>query len=137
MKRGRTKKVRFIQEMPKIEQFSPRGKPGRPDEIELKIDHFEAIKLSDFQGYDQTEGANFMGISRPSFGRILREGRKILADALVNGKIIKIRTSDVQVGVKKREIEIATNTATNQFNSIRNAAEEDKLRKNIIKFNSK
>ncbi len=103
-KRGRHKKVRYIQEMPKISQFSPRGKPGRPEEVELKIDEMEAIKLADYQGYNQTEGAIAMGISRPSFGRILRAGRKIVADALINGKIIKIRIGDAQVGVKKQKL---------------------------------
>lgn len=104
MQKGRRKKIRFIQGMPKTVQFSPRGKAGRPDEVELKIDQFEAIKLADFLGYDQSEGAELMGISRPSFGRILRQARKIMADALVNGKIIRIRIGDVQVGVKRSQM---------------------------------
>ncbi len=104
MKRGRHKKVRYIQKMPSITQFSPRGKPGRPDEIELLVDEFEAIKLADHQGYDQSEGALAMGISRASFGRVVRHGRKIVADALVNGKIIRIRIGDVQVGVKHKNL---------------------------------
>ena len=99
-RRGRRKKVRYIQKMPKTAQFSPRGNPGRPDEVQLNIDHYEAIKLADYQGYNQSEGAKFMGISRPTFGRILREGRGILADALTNSKIIRIRTGDTQVGVR-------------------------------------
>jgi len=104
MQKGRRKKIRYIQKMPKIVQFSPRGKPGRPDEIELKVDEYEAIKLADFQGYDQSEGALAMGISRASFGRILRSARKIVADALVNGKIIRIRTGNVQVGVRHKDL---------------------------------
>lgn len=102
MRKGRRKKIRYIQMMPKIAQFSPRGRPGRPDEIELRVDEYEAIKLADLQGYNQSEGASAMGISRPSFGRILRAGRRIMADAIVNGKIIRIRTGDVQVGVRQR-----------------------------------
>ncbi len=104
VKRGRPKKVRYVQKMPKITQFSPRGRPGRPDEIELTVDQYEAIKLTDFQGYSQSEGAIAMGISRPSFGRILRAARRLAADALVNGKTIKIRTGDVQVGVRARDL---------------------------------
>ena len=104
MRKGRHKKVRYIQKMPKTAQFSPRGNPGRPDEAELNIDHFEAIKLTDHQGYNQTEGARAMGVSRPTFGRILREGRKIMADALANGKAIRIRTGDVQVGLRHRNL---------------------------------
>ncbi len=102
-KKGRPKKVRFIQKMPNIVQFSPRGKPGRPDEIELTLDQFEAIKLADHQEFDQSQGAVAMRISRASFGRILREARKKLADALVNGKSIRIHMGDVQVGVRSKE----------------------------------
>ena len=102
--KGRPKKVRYIQNMPKILQFSPRGKPGRPEEIELSIDQFEALKLADFQGFSQSEGALAMQLSRPSFGRLLREARRLIADGLVNGKIIKIRQGDVQIGVRKVEL---------------------------------
>lgn len=102
--KGRRKKVRYIQQMPKVAQFSPRGKAGRPDEIELKLDQYEALKLADYQGYDQSEGAQAMGLSRPSFGRILRQARKIVAEAIVKGKIIRIRTGDVQVGVRQRSL---------------------------------
>ena len=100
MRRGRQKKIRYIQKMPKTAQFSPRGNPGRPNEVQLNIDHYEAIKLTDYQGHNQSDGARAMGVSRPTFGRILREGRKILADALTNSKIIRIRTGDTQVGVR-------------------------------------
>jgi predicted DNA-binding protein (UPF0251 family) len=102
--KGRRKKIRFIQGMPKTVQFSPRGKAGRPDEAELRIDEYEAIKLADCLGYDQSEGAKLMGISRPSFGRILRQARRVVADALVNGKTIRIRIGDVQVGVKRSDL---------------------------------
>ena len=93
---GRPKKVRVLKSCPKITQFSPRGKPGRPDEIELTLDEFEAIKLVDFEGLDQSAGAQTMEISRSSFGRILRKARSILADGLVNGKIIRILGGNIR-----------------------------------------
>jgi predicted DNA-binding protein (UPF0251 family) len=131
MLKGRRKKVRYIQKMPKTAQFSPRGNPGRPDEAELNIDHYEAIKLADHQGYNQTEGANAMGVSRPTFGRILREGRKIVADALANGKIIRIRTGDAQVGVRHKSLphkgtSMDQNTITKQ--------KEEVLRGKMLEF---
>jgi predicted DNA-binding protein (UPF0251 family) len=119
--------------MPVIGQFSPRGKPGRPDEIELKIDEYEAIKLADFQGYDQTEGAMAMGISRPSFGRILRAGRKVIANALVNGKIIKIRTGNVQVGVRQRNFPIKDRNV-DEAATLQSQLKEEALRRNIVKY---
>jgi len=132
-RRGRRKKIRYIQKMPKTAQFSPRGNPGRPDEAQLNIDHYEAIKLADHQGYNQSEGAKAMGISRPTFGRILREARKILADALTNSKIIRIRTGDTQVGVRphnlpaKRQLLKPTPKPTQKFT-------ETGIRDDILKF---
>ena len=133
MDKGRRKKVRYIQKMPKVSQFSPRGKPGRPDEIELKVDEYEAIKLADFQGYDQSEGAMAMGISRPSFGRILRNGRKIIADALVNGKIIRIRTGNVQVGVRQRNFPHKDRHADEEL-ALQLQLREESLRRSITKY---
>lgn len=102
--KGRPKKIRYIQKMPGILQFSPRGKPGRPDEIELTLDEFEAVKLADHQGFCQVRGAAAMRISRASFGRILREGRRKIANAIVGGKTIRIRMGNAQVGVTKKEM---------------------------------
>jgi len=36
--RGRPKKYRIVHRDPKISQFSPRGRPGRPDEIDLGME---------------------------------------------------------------------------------------------------
>ncbi|MBF0521718.1 MAG: DUF134 domain-containing protein [Candidatus Omnitrophica bacterium] len=130
MKKGRQKKVRYVQEMPKIAQFSPRGKPGRPDEAELLIDQFESIKLHDYQGYDQDQGAQIMGISRPSFGRILRQGHKIVADALVNAKTLRIRIGDVQVGVHQHSL-----PQRQDISSGRSA--EASIRENILQFTAR
>ena len=88
--KGRPKKKRRVSSIPKIFQFSPRGRPGRPDEIELSLDEYEALRLTDYEGLDQAEAAEIMQISRATCGRIIREARKKLADGLINGKIIKI-----------------------------------------------
>lgn len=132
MHKGRRKKIRYIQMMPKISQFSPRGKPGRPDEIELKIDEYEAVKLADFQGYDQSQGAKAMGISRPSFGRILRSARKTIANALVNGKIIKIRIGNVQVGVRQRDY--PEKRLDLEAAAIDSFITDKRIRQNILKY---
>jgi predicted DNA-binding protein (UPF0251 family) len=41
-------------------------------------------------GLDQRESAKMMGISQQTFSRVLRVARKSLAEALVNGEIIKV-----------------------------------------------
>ena len=89
--RGRPQKYRIVRYDPQISQFSPRGKPGRPDEITLSMDGFEAIRLSDFMGLSQTEAAQSMRVSQQTFSRILKKARKLVADGIVKGKIIKIQ----------------------------------------------
>jgi len=91
--KGRPKKQRVIDREPDVRQFSPRGKPGRPDEVELKLDQFEAIRLADYEGLEQEAAAKHMRISRQTFGRILKAARRSIADGLARGKIIRIISS--------------------------------------------
>lgn len=88
--RGRPKKARLIKGIPEINQFSPRGKAGRPDEVELSLEGLEAIRLADFEGKNQVDAALFMGISQQTFSRILRKARKDVSEALVCGKRIRV-----------------------------------------------
>ncbi len=123
MQKGRPKKVRFIQKMPVVRQFSPRGKAGRPEEVILHMDEFEALKLADFQMFSQSEGAAAMRLSRASFGRSVREARRKVADALVNGKIIKIQMGDAQIGVRQKEVTRASLSAYSQKRAASSADE--------------
>ncbi len=90
-KRGRPKKYRIVRVDPWISQFSPRGRPGRPDEVDLGLDEFEAIRLTDLKGLSQEEAAESMHISQQTFSRILKRAHRTIADAIVHGKIIKIQ----------------------------------------------
>ena len=58
------------------------------DQVNLTLDEFEAIRLADLQGLYQEEAAIQMQISRQTFGRIVTEAHKKIADALINGKVI-------------------------------------------------
>lgn len=89
--RGRPSKYRIVRGDPKILQFSPRGRPGRPDEAELNMDAFEAIRLADYMGFSQKEAAKSMNISQQTFSRVLKKAHKIIADSIISGKIIKIQ----------------------------------------------
>lgn len=88
--KGRPKKPRRVENKPRILVFSPRGRRGRPDEVELKYEELEALRLTDFSGLKQKEASKHMGISRQSFGRVLQRARRQVTDALVNGKIIRV-----------------------------------------------
>jgi uncharacterized protein len=102
--KGRPKKRRLVKDDPKIIQFSPRGRPGRPDEAELAMEEFEAIRLADCLGLDQKRAAQAMHISQQTFSRILKKARKSTADALVNGKILKIQGGHYVISTRQKEI---------------------------------
>ena len=89
--RGRPKKYRIVKLDPKISQFSPRGRPGRPDEVELKMDEFEALRLADYQDLSQKEAARSMRISQQSFSRILTRAHKLIAKGITTGSTIRIQ----------------------------------------------
>jgi predicted DNA-binding protein (UPF0251 family) len=89
--RGRPKKYRIVKINPKIAQFSPRGKPGRPDEIDIPVDEFEAIRLADYMGLPQKEAAKSMRISQQTFSRIIKKAHRNIAYGLINGNTIKIQ----------------------------------------------
>lgn len=93
MNKGRPRKIRIVHNKPNTEQFSPRGTRGRPGCNQLKLEELEAIRLSDHMGLKQAEAAGYMGVSQQTFSRILKNARKILAEAIVLGRIIKISKS--------------------------------------------
>jgi predicted DNA-binding protein (UPF0251 family) len=87
----RPKKVRNTKCHPNSEYFKPRGIALRfLEEVVLEKDELEAISLSDLDRLKQEEAANVMKISRPTFGRILSSAHQKIADAIINGKAIKI-----------------------------------------------
>jgi predicted DNA-binding protein (UPF0251 family) len=116
--RGRPKKQRIIRQDPRVSQFSPRGKAGRPDEIELTMDEFEAIRLADYKCLSQQEAAQSMRISQQTFSRTLRKARRKAADGLVNGKTIRILPSNhtKHIQVEKDE-KVARNPAKDATSS--------------------
>jgi uncharacterized protein len=50
----------------------------------------EAIRLADYEGLYHKQAAEKMNISRPTFGRILGEARRKLAETIVVGKALRI-----------------------------------------------
>jgi len=76
---------------PNIYYFKPRGIPMRSlDSVELSLAEVEALRLKNIQDLDQIDCARQMKISQSTFQRILSSAYKKIADALVNGKAIRI-----------------------------------------------
>ena len=60
------------------------------DEVALTVDEREAIRLADLLDMSHEEAGRQMGVSRATFGRIVQKARRVVADALINGKAINI-----------------------------------------------
>ena len=88
-------KRRRIRGRPNSSYFKPVG--VRLIEIEesiLSLSEFESIRLVDLNEVPQEEAGRQMQISQSTLSRILKSGRKKIADAIVNGKAIKIEKED-------------------------------------------
>ncbi len=56
----------------------------------LKVEELESIRLKDYIGLSQEEAAERMGVSQPTFHRIISEAHRKIAEAFVEGKAIRI-----------------------------------------------
>ena len=84
--------------LPKITFFKPAGVPlAQLQEIRISIEEAEAIRLKDLEVLEQEECAQKMNVSRPTFSRILLSARHKIADALLNGKAIRIEGGNYEL----------------------------------------
>jgi uncharacterized protein len=87
----RPQKNRLVSFRPDISYFKPRGVPMMDlEEIRLTVDEHEALRLADLLDLSHEDAGRLMGVSRATFGRIIQRARKIMADALINGKAVCI-----------------------------------------------
>ena len=76
---------------PNVTYFKPAGIPlAGLGEVILSVEELEALRLKDVDGLSQSKAAEKMGISQPTFFRVLSTARKKVADGVVNGKAIRI-----------------------------------------------
>jgi uncharacterized protein len=74
----------------------PLGRPAFDLEVvTLGIDELEALRLADLEGLYQEAAAERMGISRPTFARVLNRARATVIDALVNEKLLLVAGGSV------------------------------------------
>lgn len=64
------------------------------DEITINPDEIEAVRLADLEDLSHEDAAVKMKISRATFGRIVHSARNKIANAILNGKAIKISQED-------------------------------------------
>ncbi len=87
----RPTKFRRVDFFPDETYFVPLGKPKCDiEEVNLKVEELEAMRLKDIEGLNQEECAEKMEISRQTFQNIIDSARQKVAEALTQGKAIKI-----------------------------------------------
>ncbi len=87
----RPRLCRRIKFNPKIRYFKPQGISLRDLElVNLSLEEIEAYRLRHLNKLDQKESADRMNTSASTYQRILYSAYEKIADALINGKAIKI-----------------------------------------------
>jgi len=90
-------KCRRVSGQPRSFLFKPCGVSFRElQQTCLTLDELEAVRLADLEELYQEEAASRMGVSRQTFGNIIRSAHGKIADALVNAKSLKIAGGVVQ-----------------------------------------
>jgi predicted DNA-binding protein (UPF0251 family) len=94
----RPHKCRFIAANLAVSAFKPAGTPARDlESVQLRLDELEALRLADLEGLYQDAAAERMGISRPTFSRLIEGARHKVADALLNSRMLLFQGGNVAV----------------------------------------
>lgn len=71
--------------------------------VVLAADQLEAMRLADLEGMSHNDAADFMKVSRQTFGRIIEQARQLVTLALINGKLIRLEY-DSSIEFVEREV---------------------------------
>lgn len=89
---------------PRFLYFEPREK-ARGGELSnhdanekiLNMEELESIRLKDYLLMDQAEAAKRIGVSQPTFHRIITKAHRKIAEAFVEGKAIRIEGGNYEI----------------------------------------
>ena len=94
----RPRKLRFCREFSGATFYKPQGIPLSVMDINsVTAEELEAFRLCDLEEMEQEAAAEKMGISQPTFCRLVSAARKKVADAIVNGKAIRVEGGNFEV----------------------------------------
>jgi uncharacterized protein len=99
---ARRTKCRRVSFLPSVTYFKPPGIPVKClKEVALSLEEVEALRLRDIEGLEQEQGSREMKVSRPTFQRILASAHHKIADALLNGKSVRIEGGHFELSPKR------------------------------------
>jgi predicted DNA-binding protein (UPF0251 family) len=86
---ARPRSPRAVAGRPVATLFKPGGVPAIA-QIRMALDEFEAVRLADLEALHHDQAARRMGVSRQTFGRVLADAHRKVAQALVLGHALRI-----------------------------------------------
>ena len=96
---SRPEKERRVAGPPVYSDFKPSRVPNRLLEgVDLSLDEYEAVRLSDYLGLDHAAAATEMEVSRPTFTRLHERASRKLAQFIVEGLRLSIAGGRVHFG---------------------------------------
>jgi len=99
---GRRQLWRRVSAIPSVNYFVPVGPPMAVfEEVQLLVEEAEAIRLKDLNKLEQEQCAEKMNISQSTFSRLLDSARQKIADALLNGKAIRIEGGNYEMAMRR------------------------------------
>lgn len=91
-------KDRIVKFSPDVSYFKPRGIPMIDlEEVKLTVDEREAIRLADLLDLSHEDAGRTMGVSRATFGRIIKKARKTVAKAIIHGMAINVEGGNYKI----------------------------------------
>lgn len=100
---ARPKKRRMVHFEHNIRHFKPSGIClNELDEINITIDELESLRLSYIENMKQDDAAEKMHVHQSTYQRTLQRTLQKIADALVNGKSIRVEGGDYIMTEKDR-----------------------------------
>ena len=93
---ARTPRCRRIRRYPEYWSFGPQAE-GQPETITMSLDEYECIRLMDREKLTQEPCARRMGVARTTGTNIYESARSKLAEALVEGKALRIGGGSYQL----------------------------------------
>ena len=91
---GRRTQKRVVEKTPNNFYF---GTSNNNDTISITVGEFEALRLKHYQKLNQKAAAQKMGVSQPTFSRILEKAHQTITKAIIEGKKIKIYGGNVDI----------------------------------------
>ena len=95
---GRRTRMRFVKRTPNNIYFAGVSDSSSIEEqfIILTVAEFEAMRLKHYINLNQKDAAEKMGVSQPTFSRILENAHQKATQALMEGKEIRVYGGNVQ-----------------------------------------